>query len=358
MFGPGIPPQVQGRAFGGNPILSVEKLHPHRNHHLLGQVQIKLNHRFQGDQIHQQPVGVLNLHLGPELRHHIAAKGSQILLGKKEALPAQQLQDRPDSGKIRPAHLPEGFFAEGVGVVHPLKKPQLRPGCELGAALFLLYFQLNGRDALPQLVAAHHPIRLAKGHKLVKEISGQGHGSGLAGGGFQIAAQPPAGLVQIPLKGQRAAEQGQQRPGLVVEGLGPVEERKLLPIRDGLPFFDSFQQGRDALDDVLPPAPRDPQPNLRQAVPGQGQLRFQGNGSFILRLQDRLFQQDGVLVHIFFQQKPGRVVRLGLHIPPFPPEQHFQAGSIAVLPGRMLGGVFAPPHHPGNGGGRRGRFFG
>ena len=111
-------------------------------------------------------------------------------------------------------------------------------------------------------------------------------------------------------------------------------------------LFHSVQQVRDALDEVLPPAIRntEPQPGL---LPGeQGQFRFQlGKLPALPLFGCRERQLSQCIFLIGPQQLTGGGIRFRLIAPPFLSKKHFQAGSIAVFPGSTLLRKLCSPHH-------------
>ncbi len=110
------------------------------------------------------------------------------------------------------------------------------------------------------------------------------------------------------------------------------------------------QQGRNALDHILPPPlpVGDAQPQPRLPAGQHGQLRFQLHKAGVLRGISGLAQVLQGTLLVGLQQLAGLLVGDGGVAPPLAAEQHFQPGSIAVPEGRLRVQRPHAPGHPGD----------
>ena len=109
-------------------------------------IQIELGHRFQRNLVQQQPLRVLNGHMPPQLRQHIAAKGRGVLAGEKQPLPAQGLQRRGHPGRGGTVQPPKRVLAEQIVEIQAAHPAQRRFHGDLHTAPPPFHLQRQGRN--------------------------------------------------------------------------------------------------------------------------------------------------------------------------------------------------------------------
>ena len=352
-LGAGVPQQAcRGRAGGGDPVLSVQEfgVSGHGHTTVAGRIQIELHHGFQRDLVQQQAFRVQDGQLAAQLRQHIAAEFGGVGTGEKQAFAAQRLQSRKDAGTGSPLQPPQGVGAVKVIIVQPVHGVQGREGVDLHTAPAALHRHGDDGQALLQGVAAQRAGGRIQLHQRVKDLTGQRQAA-CRGIRRRIAVAAHHVGLHALLGVHLPTQQLQQLTALFVKGVPAVHKGQKAAIAGTAAVLHIVQQGRDALDHILPPPlpVGDAQPQPRLSAGQHGQLRFQLHKAGVLRGISGLAQVLQGTLLVGLQQLAGLLVGDGGVAPPLAAEQHFQPGSIAVLPG---GGGVQPvgaPHHARDG---------
>ena len=342
-LGADVPQQPRrSRRKGRDSVLSIEKFRMGFDAGVVRRIQIELHHRFQRDLVQQQPFRIHDVQPAAQLWQHIAAERRCVRAGKEQAFSAQCLQRRQDPLTPGPLQPPEGIFCEQIAVIQPLHAAKRRVAFQLHAAPAALHRDGDRRQAFPQFIPAQKAGMLVHLHQRIKNFAGQPHAARRAALGS--AVHPHGFPVKALFCVHLTAQQLQKLLCFRVECIPPVHKGQRLAVADRFAVLDGFQQVRDTLDHILPSAVRDAQPQPRQGIGEQRQLRFQPGkaGALWLVRAAEVFQRG---FFVGFQKLAGFVVGGGGVPVPFAAEEHFQPGSVAVLPGLLGWQIACPAHH-------------